>query len=45
MSEHLIVDGYNVINSWKEFAELRKQSYEHCREKLIADIAEYAAFK
>ena len=45
MSEYLIVDGYNVINSWKEFAMLRQQSYEHCREKLVADIAEYAAFK
>lgn len=45
MSEYLIVDGYNVINSWKEFAQLRKESYEHCREKLIANIAEYAAFK
>lgn len=45
MSEYLIVDGYNVINSWKEFAQLRRESYEHCREKLIASIAEYAAYK
>ena len=41
----LIVDGYNVINSWKEFSKLRKESYEHCRELLVAGIAEYAAFK
>ena len=45
MAEYLIVDGYNVINHWKEFAKLRTQSYEHCREKLIAGVAEYAAFK
>ena len=45
MAEYLIVDGYNVINHWKEFAQLRAQSYEHCREKLIAGVAEYAAFK
>ena len=45
MAEYLIVDGYNVINHWKEFAKLRTQSYEHCREKLISEVAEYAAFK
>lgn len=45
MDEYLIVDGYNVINSWKEYAQLRRESYEHCREKLISSIAEYVAFK
>lgn len=43
--EYLIVDGYNVINSWKEFAKLRQSSYEHCREILVTQVAEYAAFK
>ena len=45
MGEYLIVDGYNVINSWKEFAGLRQSNLEHCRELLVAGVAEYAAFK
>lgn len=45
MAEHLIVDGYNVINSWKEFADLRVSNLEHARELLVGWIAEYAAFK
>ncbi|MBQ5601009.1 MAG: NYN domain-containing protein, partial [Phascolarctobacterium sp.] len=45
MAEYLIVDGYNVINAWKEFAKLRVESLEHAREILVANISEYAAFK
>ncbi|MBQ3540832.1 MAG: NYN domain-containing protein [Phascolarctobacterium sp.] len=45
MVEYLIVDGYNVINAWKEFAKLREDSLEHAREILVANISEYAAFK
>ncbi|MBQ1182638.1 MAG: NYN domain-containing protein, partial [Phascolarctobacterium sp.] len=32
MAEYLIVDGYNVINAWKEFTKLRVESLEHARE-------------
>ena len=45
MAERLLVDGYNVINAWKEFAGLREENLEHAREILIGYIAEYAAFK
>lgn len=45
MGEYLIVDGYNVINAWKEFAQLRQANLEHAREMLIAGVSEYAAFK
>ncbi len=45
MAEYLIIDGYNVINSWSDFAQLRYQSLEHSREILVANVAEYAAFK
>ncbi len=45
MGEYLIVDGYNVINAWKEFVSLREASLEHARDILVANIAEYAAFK
>lgn len=45
MGEYLIVDGYNVINAWKEFAALREENLEHARDLLVAGIAEYSAFK
>ena len=45
MAEHLLIDGYNVINAWKEFAGLREENLEHARAILIGHIAEYAAFK
>ena len=45
MGEYLIIDGYNVINAWKEFAQLRQTSLEHAREILVASVSEYAAFK
>ena len=45
MGEYLIIDGYNVINAWKEFAQLRQTSLEHAREILVAGVSEYAAFK
>ncbi len=45
MNEYLLIDGYNVINAWQEFAVLRRQNLEHARDLLLADIAGYAAFK
>lgn len=45
MREWLIVDGYNVINSWTDFAKLRKDNLEHARDLLREKILEYAVFK
>ena len=45
MREWLIVDGYNVINSWTDFAKLRKDNLEHARGLLREKILEYAVFK
>ena len=45
MGEYLLINGYNVINAWKEFAQLRQTSLEHARELLVAGVSEYAAFK
>ena len=42
--EYLIVDGYNIINSWDELKELSKTDLEHAREKLIDAIIEYAEY-
>ena len=41
MREWLIVDGYNVINSWTDFAKLRKDNLEHARDLLREKILEY----
>ncbi len=45
MKEYLLIDGYNVISAWQEFAAVREKSLEHARELLVAKIAEYASFK
>jgi len=39
------VDGYNVINSWPELNNLKNDSYESARSKLIDLLLNYAAFK
>ena len=42
--EYLIIDGYNVINNWQEFAAIRNADLEHARELLLHHVGEYAAF-
>ena len=44
MPEILLVDGYNVINSWPELVEL-KDNLEHVRDKLVDILAGYGAYK
>ncbi|MCI5839811.1 MAG: NYN domain-containing protein [Peptoniphilaceae bacterium] len=39
----LLVDGYNVINSWKELVKLKNHSFEDAREKLIEEMAEFSS--
>lgn len=41
----LIVDGYNVINSWENLQTLANESLELAREKLNAMISEYTQYK
>ena len=45
MREWLLVDGYNVINNWREFKKLREDSLADARALLCDQIAEYCAFK
>lgn len=45
MREYILIDGYNVIESWKDFKKLREESLEHARELLVTWVSEYAAFK
>lgn len=45
MNEYLILDGYNVINSWPELKVLMNESLEVARGELVELMAEYRAFK
>ncbi len=45
MEEYLILDGYNVINSWPKLKFLMDESLEVARNGLINKMAEYKAFK
>jgi len=37
----LVVDGYNIINSWPEFEELREEKMEIARIKLVEMLEEF----
>lgn len=41
--EYLIVDGYNIINNWPDFAGMRSQDLSHAREHLEEILANYQA--
>ncbi|MEW6624979.1 MAG: NYN domain-containing protein [Bacillota bacterium] len=41
MDEYLIVDGYNVINSWPNLVELKKDDLELARDKLVEILQNY----
>jgi hypothetical protein len=42
-SEYLLVDGYNVINTWPELQELG--NLENARARLVELLANYGAFR
>ena len=44
MKEYYLIDGYNVINNWPEFARVRNQDLEHARAMLTDKVAEFSAF-
>ncbi len=41
----IFVDGYNVINYWPELKDIKDQSMEIAREKLIETLNNYAVYK
>ncbi|MFY3792634.1 NYN domain-containing protein [Ureibacillus sp. MALMAid1270] len=43
MQTILLVDGYNMIGSWKELRQLRDSDFEEARNRLIQLMAEYKA--
>ncbi len=42
--EYLVIDGYNVINSWKDVFDLRNESLEDCRDKLLNILSNYQGY-
>jgi hypothetical protein len=45
LASYLLVDGYNIINSWEELKEIQKYSLEDARDKLMELIENYRAYK
>lgn len=45
LKEYLLVDGYNIIYSWKELNELAKENLEAARYKLMDILCNYQGFK
>ncbi len=45
MGSYLIVDGYNIINSWTNLKSLANEDMEEARGKLIEILASYKAYK
>lgn len=43
--EYLIIDGYNIINSWNDIFDLRKEPLEDCRVKLLDLLSNYQGYK
>ncbi len=45
IEEYLLVDGYNIIFSWKELNELSKSNLSAAREKLMDMLCNYQGFR
>lgn len=43
--EYLVIDGYNVINAWRDIFDLRREPLEDSREKLLTMLSNYQGFK
>ncbi len=44
-ADFLILDGYNVINSWGKLKNLQNESLEHARQELEGLMSSYGSFK
>lgn len=45
MKSYLIVDGYNIINSWTSLKKIASENMEEARDRLIGILADYCAYK
>ena len=44
MKEYLIIDGYNILNSWTDFFDLDILSMEEARKKLLDILSDYQGY-
>ena len=40
-NEYLIIDGYNIINAWTDIFDIKRDSLEDCRDKLLQIFSNY----
>ncbi len=45
MIEYMLIDGYNIINSWKDLKEESTYSLESARTKLLDIMSNYQSYK
>ncbi|SJZ91998.1 NYN domain-containing protein [Garciella nitratireducens] len=45
MKSYLIVDGYNIINSWTNLKKIANENMEEARDRLIEILADYRAYR
>lgn len=43
--KYLLVDGYNIINSWPELAAVKEHSLEQARDMLVHILVNYSAWQ
>lgn len=42
--KYILIDGYNVVNAWRELKPLKNKSLEDARDKLIDMLMDYSAY-
>lgn len=45
MSEYLLVDGYNIINAWRDIFDVNNEPLEDCRDRLANILSNYQGLK
>jgi uncharacterized protein len=43
--DHLILDGYNIINAWSDIFNLKIMTLEECRDRLLHIMSDYQGYK
>lgn len=43
--DYILVDGYNVLNSWEEVKKYKDDDFEFARHKLVDMLCDFASFK
>lgn len=43
--EYLVIDGYNVINAWRDIFNVEQEPLEDCRDKLLHILSNYQGYK